>query len=555
VGIQSTPLLAQNDPKTETYKPPRRGAPDGRASGATRDMERRVALVIGNGSYEYLPRLDNPASDAQLMAKTLQSVGFQVIGGEAQTNLDRAGIERAIREFGAALRGGGVGLFYYAGHGLQLRGNNYLVPVGANPETTADVDFELVNANIVIDQMEAAGSNLNIVILDACRNNPFGGRGLRAAAGGLAEMQAPRGTLISYATQPGNVAMDGTSGHSPYTTALAEVIRRPGLPILEVFNEIGVAVDRATGGRQEPWVSHSPLEGIFYFLGPTTVNIIPSAPSASSSDGEIVFWQSIENSKASADFEEYLRKYPNGQFAGLSRNRLAALQVSPSTLAAQSPTVSPSNKAMAASTDDERRQVQRALKALGHFQGEADGGFGAGTRTAIKEFQLFLNDPETGTLIEAERKTLLDMAERLAVLFDQPAKSPRGVAAASIKGTAERYSRAYNLEIGKGVKSDPADAAYWYTLAAADGDSKALTNLGRLLARGWSDTPPDPTDAALLWWVAAAHGEASAMFNEGVVYERGLGITADLPRARAWYERAAALNDDRARDAIKRLGL
>src|SRR5690348_368590 len=127
--------------------------------------------------------------------------------------------------------------------------------------------------------MEAAGSKLNILILDACRNNPFGGRGLRDAGGGLAPMRAPRGTLISYATQPGNTAMDGASGHSPYTAALAESIKRPGLQVFEVFNEVALSVDKTTGGRQQPWIATSPLEGVFYFTGPVTINVVPG-PSA-----------------------------------------------------------------------------------------------------------------------------------------------------------------------------------------------------------------------------------------------------------------------------------
>lgn len=301
------------------------------AAAANAEQERRVALVIGNGAYEHLPRLANPANDAQLMATTLRSVGFKLIGGKAQTDLDRADLERAIRQFGAELKDGTVGLFYYAGHGLQVQGANFLVPVAANPTSAADVDFELIDANVVLKQMESAGSKLNIVILDACRNNPFGGRGLRDVSAGLAPMRAPRGTLISYATQPGNTAMDGTTGHSPYTAALAESIKRPGLQVFEVFNEVALSVDNTTGGRQQPWISISPLEGIFYFLGPTTVNVKPAPPAAAkptspSPDMEVVFWQSISQSTNAADFEEYLRKYPNGQFAGLAGNRIRALQ-------------------------------------------------------------------------------------------------------------------------------------------------------------------------------------------------------------------------------------
>jgi len=302
--------------------------------GAQAETERRIALVIGNGAYEHLPRLANPVSDARLIATTLESVGFKLIGGKAQTDLDRSGFERAIREFGAELAGGAVGLFYYAGHGLQVQGANFLIPVAADPITVADVDFELIDANVVLKQMEAAGSKLNILILDACRNNPFGGRGLRDAGSGLAPMRAPHGTLISYATQPGNTAMDGTSGHSPYTAALAQEIKQPGRQVFEVFNEVAVSVDKATGGRQQPWIAISPLEGTFYFLGPTTVNVnptppTPAKPAVPSPDTETVFWQSIAQSTNAADFEEYLRNYPNGQFAGLARNRIASMRAPP----------------------------------------------------------------------------------------------------------------------------------------------------------------------------------------------------------------------------------
>src|SRR5262249_23882866 len=120
-----------------------------------------------------------------------------------------------------------VGLFYYAGHGVQVRGSNYLVPINANPTREADVDFQMLDAALVLRQMESAGTRLNLVILDACRNHPFGGPGLRASGGGLAQMQAPEGTLISYATQPGNVAQDGADGDSPYTKALARCYRQP----------------------------------------------------------------------------------------------------------------------------------------------------------------------------------------------------------------------------------------------------------------------------------------------------------------------------------------
>jgi hypothetical protein len=201
-----------------------------------------------------------------------------------------------IQSFGNQLIGADVALFYYAGHGLQVRGTNYLVPVTANPTRETDVDFQMVDVALVLRQMEGAGTKLNLVILDACRNNPFGGRGLRASDGGLAQVRAPEGTLLSYATQPGNVALDGDDGHSPYTRALVETMQKPGLNVFETFNQVGLIVKRATRSSQQPWVSTSPIDGSFYFSGgssnqvatadpetnilPSTSNMAPIVPSS-----------------------------------------------------------------------------------------------------------------------------------------------------------------------------------------------------------------------------------------------------------------------------------
>jgi len=269
--------------------------------------EKRVALVIGNSTYQNVPRLDNPGNDATLLAHTLRSLGFTLVGGGAQLNLDKTALDRVVQAFGAQLSGADVGLFYYAGHGVQVRGENYLIPVDANPTKEADIDFQMLDTNLVLRQMEGAGTRLNIVILDACRNNPFGGRGLAVArardpentrlrdtTGGLAQMQAPEGTLISFATQPGSVAQDGTGGNGPYAKALAETMRKPGLGIFDAFNQVGLQVKHATKGAQQPWVSSSPIDGAFYFVrpdgaGPQVADLrLPTpaitAPAATTSD-------------------------------------------------------------------------------------------------------------------------------------------------------------------------------------------------------------------------------------------------------------------------------
>ena len=243
--------------------------------------EKRIALVVGNSAYQNIARLDNPRNDATLMADTLLGLGFTLIGGRAQLDLDKPALDLAVQNFGRQVQGADVALFYYAGHGVQVNGANYLVPVSDNPTREADVDFQMVDINLVLRQMQGSGTRLNMVILDACRNNPFGARGLRASDGGLAQMRPPEGTLISYATQPGSVAQDGSDGHSPYTKALAATIRQAGLDIFQTFNQVGLAVKRATGGSQQPWVSSSPIDGTFYFVAPAAPAPLQVAPAPS----------------------------------------------------------------------------------------------------------------------------------------------------------------------------------------------------------------------------------------------------------------------------------
>jgi len=296
--------------------------------------EKRVALVIGNGAYKSATALTNPPNDANAVAEVLKATGFELIGGKAMVDLDRTATEQAIRNFGRKLREGAVGLFYYAGHGIQVAGANYLVPVSANLASESDVKYELVDVNYVLDEMVQANNRLNVVILDACRNNPFGGRGLRSVTGGgLAQMQAPSGTVISYATQPGNVAADGVgSNHSPFTEALTQSIKTPGRNVFDVFNEVGLAVKKKTGGVQQPWLATSPIEGQFYFIPPAggaqTAALAASAPVAQPAyvnpDKEAMYWDSIKDSNNPAFYRAYLEQFPTGVFAGLARAKLGS---------------------------------------------------------------------------------------------------------------------------------------------------------------------------------------------------------------------------------------
>src|SRR6266851_6006840 len=238
------------------------------ASALAQAAETRIALVIGNSDYSS-GSLPNPANDAKLIGDALTSLGFDVI---ARRNADQITMKRAIQEFGSRLESAGpgaVGLFYYAGHGLQLSGRNYLIPTTARIDREGDVEIEAVSADWVIEQMRYARNRLNIVILDACRNNPFT-RSMRSVDHGLATMDAPAGILIAYSTAPGAVAADGTGRNSPYTEALTHAMREMHEPVEQVFKHVRVGVMTATSGKQVPWESSS-LTGDFYFAAPNKV--------------------------------------------------------------------------------------------------------------------------------------------------------------------------------------------------------------------------------------------------------------------------------------------
>ncbi len=277
--------------------------------------EKRIALVIGNSDYTRVPSLVNPENDATLMAETLRSVGFDVA---LVVNVDRRKMARAVRSFGKKLRAAGpdaVGLFYYAGHGNQAKGVNYLIPLDAEIDTIADLEVEALSASNILSQMEDAGNTLNLVILDACRNNPYKGR-VRSSARGLAKVQAASGSLVAFAAAPGQVAADGTGKNSPYTKALVEAIKQPGLELGKVFRIVRSKVEKQTGGRQTPW-EESSLKGDFHFVPQAKQTVSGSSLSTDNTrqplinrDVEIAYLGTVEKDTLAA-YEDFLIQFPN----------------------------------------------------------------------------------------------------------------------------------------------------------------------------------------------------------------------------------------------------
>ncbi|MGE0746910.1 MAG: caspase domain-containing protein [Rhodospirillales bacterium] len=301
----------------------------------------RIALVIGNGAYAEDP-LRNPPADARLIAATLREVGFDVT---EKVDLTQNQMKLAIVDFGERLDRAGddaVGLFYYAGHGVQVQGQNYLVPIDAQIRREAEVEVMGVDAHWVLRQMEYAKNAINLVILDACRNVPRLTRSFRAPSAGLARMDAPQGTLIAYATRPGEIAADGSGANSPYSAALARGMRRAGQPLTDMFIDVRRSVIDATGGRQVPW-EEGGLTANFYFLpaaaaaaaAPRTAAAAPAPVPVADLEAEA--WSLVRDSGSVAGLEEYLRQFPQGRNAGLARILIAELRHPGPPRAAQPP--------------------------------------------------------------------------------------------------------------------------------------------------------------------------------------------------------------------------
>lgn len=288
---------------------------------------KNYALLIGNAAYAMAP-LDNPVHDATDFAKTLKDIGFET---RVITDQDQQAMLQAIRDFAARIKDNdGIALFFFAGHGVQVDGENYLLPVGVPIRNEEEVKKNAVPANLVLRYLEDSKNRVNVVVLDACRNNPFiKTRSLKSR--GLAPMDAPSGSLIAFSTAPGTEALDGIGRNGLYTKHLMANVKVPGLTVEQVFKRTREAVEieseKIAGKRQSPREESSLKGADMYFVPP------PAAKSgADESAIELAYWNSIAHSESSADYESYLTQYPNGRFAELAKNRLQALKSRQSTL-------------------------------------------------------------------------------------------------------------------------------------------------------------------------------------------------------------------------------
>jgi uncharacterized caspase-like protein len=395
------------------------------------NAERRVAFVVGNGAYKNVSPLPNPPIDAKSMASVLRNVGFDVVEG---TNLTRDKMTERLLEFGKKAQGADVALFFYAGHGIAISGTNYLLPIDADIKSEMDVKLgAAINIDLTLDQT-MGDAKVKLVFLDACRDNPFAAKIKSNSAtrsvsvgSGLAEMKSGEGTLIAFATGPGQTALDGQEGtNSPFTRALMANIATPGIEIQQAMTKVRAQVNEETNKGQLPW-GHTNLIGSVYLNGaaaPAPTAAAPaqsgSAPAAvasnSGSDVELEFWRSIKESNKPEELNAYLTNYPNGQFKSLALARIASLGDGPSTATRNLTTgIDPATFTAEANqtTEDQiglekgqRRDVQRRLTGLG-FDTKVTGAFNEQTRAVITRWQAARGYPKTGYLNKLQHKALL----------------------------------------------------------------------------------------------------------------------------------------------------
>jgi hypothetical protein len=300
----------------------------------------RAALVIGNTRYAEAP-LRNPVNDAKAIGGELQRLGFKV---NLLLDAGRAQMTGSIQAFGSDLaKSKGVGLFYYAGHGAQLAWRNYLIPVDAAVEKLQDMREKTVEINTLLQGLVRAGNPMNVIILDACRDNPFGSK-VPTEQKGLSQFDAPPGSLLAYATSPGNTAADGEGENGLYTENLLRELKTPESKIEDVFKRVRLAVRRRSQGLQIPWESTS-LEEDFYFQPPKQAKKLTEEELEKQFEHELAIWEKIKDAKEIASFEDYLRSYPSGKFSELAQfrlNRLLAQRETAAQVAAAGGVLEPS---------------------------------------------------------------------------------------------------------------------------------------------------------------------------------------------------------------------
>jgi len=512
----------------------------------------RVALVIGNGSYENIDdQLKNPPNDATALAAKLKALGIQVI--EA-TDLDYRGMREALRKFDRALQGADAGLFFYAGHGMEYRGRNYLFPTDVILETEGDVGLSLIDIDQVLRVMETAVPT-RLIFLDACRNNPLMSRFGRTLTGsrtttinkGLGRIDASVGTFIAYATAPGEIAVDGRGNNSPFTEALLQHLDEPGLELSQLMHKVRNSVIEATNEKQIPWESSS-LRGPFVLnhnqaTGTSTVAALTPA-NEDNQRVEKMFWNSIKDDGQPAAYETYLELYgDDGLFASEARARMKANgSEQPEDI-----------ENIEAALGFDRHSVQQDLSALGYYDGDANGAFDWQMRLAIQGWQQDHGVEETGFLaadqvsqIEVEASLILSALEAARSEYVDEQRDDLEKPS-DADGPAPAQQRPIDQpQISGDLFSDPSAESILDSFAenivvselearAGDGDAAASVIAGLAYSLG-RNVDQNYEKARPLLEQGCEEGIPRSCHSLATLYENGLGIDQNYQKARALFD-------------------
>lgn len=459
-------------------------------AGAGDQEGRRVALVIGNNAYKERA-LRNAVNDARAVKAVLENLGFAV---EKKENTSLLEMEEAIRKFASSIGSGDVALFFFSGHGLQIDGVNYLVPTDFDARSAVEAKHKSYSASLLCELMEASGSYLNIVILDACRNNPF--KAFRGGERGLAPMNAGSGSFIAFATGPNNIASDNVVGENGlYTKHLLPALQAPGLELEDVFKQVGQGVKRESGGRQQPWTTTN-FYDYFYFVkgngtpqrtGVTTIGVAGTL--------------SVTVNMAGADI--------------IVDGRKLATSEGPQTLTF-------SNMAYGTHEVTVRKDLFRSDVTSESV--EVPVGGSASVTARLKPIM------SPADMFDKGENYFDDENYSEALRYYHPA--------AELGHADSQFSLGYMYDEGYGIEENNVEAAEWYRRAAEQGDAAAQHNLGTMYLNG-EGVEKDLTEARTWLAKSANQGFAMAQYSLGNIYDEGLGVDEDDQEAAKWYLKAA----------------
>jgi len=542
---------------------------------------KRVALVIGNNAYEQVTKLQKAVNDARAMSETLSGIGFKVLRGE---DLSRRDLNRQIQSFASEIEAGDEALFFFAGHGVEINGRNYLLPTDipkATPGQEGYVTTEAIAVDSVLERIRERGARVSILVLDACRDNPFPKKGTRSVGGtrGLVRMPAPEGTFIMYSAGVGQTALDrltdnDANANSLFTRSLIPLLKSPGLSLTETARRVRRKVQklaRTVSHEQRP-AYYDEVTGNFFFAGrgtnkdeshtkSTTGRLSPAAQA----------WSLISDTDIESDLTTFIDAYPDSFYAKLAKSRLAKLKTQKAALLVPpKPTLPTESKPVDAPVHDCDRLAaspadpHKVTDGVGYYSISAEAAIRA-CRQAIAvhpgvtrfEHQLGRALSKDGLYLEAARfyrkageKGYAAALNNLGTLYAkgygldkderEAARLYRRAAEKGYPFAMFRLGRMY--ADGRGIDKDNQEAARWYRKAAQKGNVLAMNHLAFVYRNG-RGVEKDSREAVRWYRKAAEKGYASAMKNLGAMYANGLGVEKDSREAVRWYQKAAKKND------------